>query len=287
MTRIILFFVCFFTSFTIAETKIEQLQSEFKEILNNSISYNNEVLESLRKIKDKESDKKESSSFVSLSKKSAELVNQSLDFTKKLKNEKIIPLDFPDYKNLMSAYRFRLLPQIYQEYEEKYRLDNNCDFHVTLPYIQLIIYTYKKDEFRHEDTIYRLKELKNQAVKESDEILKNLKLITHTESANNQCKKISDLFNQVEHTLMLINMYVYDDPEGSLNELASFMETFLSINESLGDEIDRVTEHNYFNSDELKKFILSIGYPIMHIRLPKEYKPKEAQDKDQILFKGM
>ncbi|MEG1938900.1 MAG: hypothetical protein RR138_07425, partial [Akkermansia sp.] len=104
--------------------------------------------------------------------------------------------------------------------------------------------------------------------KEAHKIISTLALISDKKSADEQVHTVSHLFCDIYKTLIVINMYIFDDYEGSKGELKNLNNIFLTLNEEIDMEISRLQDADYYESTALKKYIRSIGYPIMSINIP-------------------
>lgn len=276
MTKIISFLVvlCAFFSCAHAQEKTIRLQDEFEKILDESVSYNRDLISSLQKIKDKKTAEQAIPVFISLNQKAYQVHKNSKEFKETLKKNNINLEEIKNYQLIMSRYRLLVLPQIYQVIEARDRLNKN-DWYGLEPEVknkvQQLIYiahSYNDPDVKHKDTIHRLHELIQKSEKEAHSIIDIFKLISNKESADQQSDVIHRLFDDLYKNLIIINMYILDDYEGSKNEILYIHNTFLVINEEFDIEISRLMGSDYYESLSLEKYIRSIGYPIMRINIP-------------------
>lgn len=276
MTKItsLLVVLCYFLSCVAAQEKTIRLQSEFEKILNESVSYNRDLIQSFQAIKDKKTAEQEIPTLISLNQQAGQIRKKSKEFMETLQENNISTENSKNYESIMSRYRLMVLPQLYQIIEERDRLDKNNWYGLCSEVkhkIQKTIYiahSYRNPELKHRDTIHVLGELAEKSEKEAHKIISTLALISDKKSADEQVHTVSHLFGDIYKTLIVINMYIFDDCEGSKGELKNLNNIFLTLNEEIDMEISRLRDADYYESTALKKYIRSIGYPIMSINIP-------------------
>ena len=154
---------------------------------------------------------------------------------------------------------------------EKGRLDKNNWFGISRAIQQKVQYfayltpSYQDKTIKHQDTKNRIEEYRTKTENLADEFLNHLTRITSSETSKQLEPQLATLLKNLQEANDVINLYLYDDFDGGKQLLPGMMKRFYDLNGCLLDEVERIKKHDYYHDSALKEFILSLGFPILHL----------------------
>lgn len=273
---ILMSLVVFSFSFLSANTQqsavsIPNATKMLKSTLQDSIHYNQIVIDSMQRVHNPESMEKEISNFRLLRQKWEQEMIKSRDFIDYLKQSNLSTEQIPDYYTIMSQYRLKSLKQISTIMHEKDRLDTNCFYGISdkkkqdIGYIAYIAHRFKNKILENQDTLDRIGEYTLKTKKIANAFLNRLRLITNTATAKQYTPELPNLLKNLHENNEIINLYLNDDFDGVKEIAPSLINEFYCTNSDFVDEIERIKQNNYYNDSSLQEFIISLGYPLIRV----------------------
>ena len=268
------FVLVFFSSLlpaNIHNSTISIASGMMKETLQESLDYNRSLIRALQSIRDEKGAEESVAQLRSLQQTWGEKMQRAKIFADYLKNKQLNGKQIPCYCATMSQYRLKALYQKGDLIQEVKRLNDNDWYGIEskikkkIGYLSSIAHSFGDQGLKHHDTKDRIEEYRTKTENLADEFLNHLTRITSSETAKQLEPQLATLLKNLQEANDVINLYLYDDFDGGKQLLPGMMKRFYDLNGCLLDEVERIKKHDYYHDSALKEFILSLGFPILHL----------------------
>lgn len=274
MKAIVYIFILFFGVISLSanqESQIIKGQQLFQSALDEFIKYDQHVVSVLHQINNEKRAHDAIPLLIDFTQERRNALESAKRVSDYLKHNQISVDQLPNFYTILSQYRLETLEQYKKMIAEKGRLDKKNWFGISRAIQQKVQYfayltpSYQDKTIKHQDTKNRIEEYRTKTENLADEFLNHLTRITSSETSKQLEPQLATLLKNLQEANDVINLYLYDDFDGGKQLLPGMMKRFYDLNGCLLDEVERIEKNDYYHDSALKEFILSLGFPILHL----------------------
>lgn len=270
MKKLVYLIISILTSLSIeAQENIQHAENLLRSTLQKSIEYNHTLIHSLAQMRDKESAEKEGN-LSTLMKKKKEALQAAAECATYLKQQKLTAEELANYPLTMSQYRLKTALQLDRIFRERKRLKEEDWFgslhgttRQTIENLGYIRHNYRNAELKHQDTEQRINEYFKKSENLALDILSVLHQITSTESAKKYEHDLRRMFQDLDESVSILNVYRLDGAEANIKVRPEIYKEFYNLNIRISKEINRIKQSNDGDLSNLKDFIISLPQPVL------------------------